>query len=114
MERRSIFLDVKMDLAESYLFGVAKGNSVSYAINIQGGKPDIVLPRELLDGDPDLNRSAILNIKTLTGNVSLRANVKAGSDMIQIFDDELIERLAVNEPTSMEILLLEEDDQVVG
>jgi hypothetical protein len=113
MDRRSILLDVKMDLAESYLFGIAEGNSASYAFNIQGGKTGIVLPRELLGGNPDLNQSAILNIKTVTGNVSLRSKVKAGRDMIEIFDDELIERLAVNEPTSIEILLLEEDNQVV-
>ena len=114
MERRSILLDVKVDLAESYLFGVAKGNSASYAINIQGGKTGIVLPTELLDGNPDLNQSAIVNITTVTGNVSLRSKVKAGRDMIEIFGDELIEQLAVNEPTSIEIILLEEDNQVVG
>ena len=97
--------EVNVNLAESYLYGVAKGINVSYAINIQGGRTGIVLPKDLLYSDRDSNAEALLNIRTNSGTVSLRSRVQVGRDMIEIFDDRLLENLAHKEPRAIEILL---------
>ena len=46
--------EVNVNLAESYLQGVAKGMNGNYAINIQGGRTGIVLPKELIGPDPNM------------------------------------------------------------
>ena len=102
--------EVDVNLAESYLYGVAKGNNGNHAINIQGGRTGIVLPKELLGPDPNMYVEALLNIRTKSGIVSLRSEIEVGKDMIEIFDDRLLEKLALEEPRAIEILLLEDNE----
>ena len=102
--------EVDVNLAESYLYGVAKGNNGNHAINIQGGRTGIVLPKELLGPDPNMYVEALLNIRTNSGIVSLRSEIEVGKDMIEIFDDRLLEKLALEEPRAIEILLLEDNE----
>jgi hypothetical protein len=68
-----------------------------------------VLPKELLSPDPDTNAEALLNVRTNAGIVSLRSK-KVGKDMIEIFNDRLLEKLALEEPLAIEILLLEDSE----
>ena len=44
------------------------------------------------------------------GFVSLQSRVQVGEDMIEIFDDGILEKLSLTEPQTMEILLLESND----
>lgn len=106
MEKTDLIFDVKVDLAESYLFGTAKGDYGSYAINIQGGKTSIVLPVELLGEEPNSRKQAILNISTDSGTVSMRSEIRTGRDMIEIYDDTLLERLARHEPRRIEFSII--------
>jgi hypothetical protein len=105
MKKEMVF-EVNVNLAESYLYGVAKGINGTYAINIQGGSTGIALPKELLYPEGDSYVEALLNIRTNSGTVSLRSRVQVGRDMIGIFDDRLLEKLALEEPRAIEILLL--------
>ncbi len=102
--------EVNVNLAESYLQGVAKGMNGNYAINIQGGRTGIVLPKELIGPDPNMYAQALLNFRTNSGIVSLRSEIEVGKDMIEIFDDRLLEKLALEEPYAIEILLLEDSE----
>jgi hypothetical protein len=70
------------------------------------------LPKELLYSDLDSYGEALLNIRTNSGIVSLQSRVQVGEDMIEIFDDGLLEKLTLQEPQTMEILLLESNDVV--
>ncbi len=106
MEKMDLIFDIKVDLVESYLFGTAKGESGSYAINIQGGKTCVVLPMELLGEEPDSRKKAILNVSTDLGTVSIRSEIRTGRDMIEIYDDTLLERLARNEPRRIEFYII--------
>jgi hypothetical protein len=108
--RKEMIFEINVNLAESYLYGVAKGTNGNYAINIQGGRTGIALPKELLYSDLDSYGEALLNIRTNSGIVSLRARVQVGEDLIEIFDDGLLEKLTLTEPQTMEILLLESND----
>jgi hypothetical protein len=108
--KREMMFEVNIDLAESYLHGVAKGINGNYAINIQGGRTGIVLPKELLGPDPATYAEALLNIRTNSGIVSFRSEIEVGQDMIEIFDDRLLEKLALEEPQAIEILLLEDSE----
>jgi len=108
--RKELIFEISVNLAESYFYGVAKGTNGSYAINIQGGRTGIALPKELLDPDLDSNGEALLNIRTNSGVISLRSKVQVGEDMIEIFDDMLLEKLTIEEPQTMEILLLENNN----
>ena len=99
-----------MLILQSYLYGVAKGINGNYAINIQGGRTGIALPKELSDSNLDSYEEALLNIITNSGIVSLRSRVQVGEDMIEIFDDGLLEKLTLEEPQTMEILLLESNN----
>lgn len=105
-----MIFEVNVNLAESYLYGVAKGISGRYAINIQGGRTGIVLPKELLSSERGSSTEAILNFRTTSETVSLRSRVQVGRDMIEIFDDKLLEKLTLEEPQAIEILLLEDDE----
>jgi hypothetical protein len=69
-----------------------------------------VLPKELLSPDPDTYAEALLNVRTNAGIVSLRSKIEVGKDMIEIFDDRLLEKLALEEPLAIEILLLEDSE----
>jgi hypothetical protein len=69
-----------------------------------------VLPKELLSPDPDRYAEALLNVRTNSGIVSLRSKIEVGEDMIEIFDDRLLEKLALEEPQAIEILLLEDSE----
>jgi hypothetical protein len=71
------------------------------------GKTGIALSKELLYSDLDSYREALLKIRTNSGIVSLRTSVQVGEDMLEIFDDGLLEKLTLKEPQTMEILLLE-------
>jgi hypothetical protein len=110
METKNILFEVNVSLAESYLYGIAKGTRGTYAINIQGGRTGVMLPKELLSYDRDSYAEALLNIRTKSETLSLRSKVDVGGgDMIEIFDDRLLDKLATEEPRAMEILLLEDD-----
>jgi hypothetical protein len=108
--KREMMFEVNVNLAESYLHGVAKGMNGNYAINIQGGRTGIALPQELLGPDPNMYAEALLNFRTNSGIVSLRSEIEVGKDMIEIFDDRLLEKLALEEPYAIEILLLEDSE----
>jgi hypothetical protein len=108
--KREMMFEVNVNLGESYLHGVARGINGNYAINIQGGRTGIVLPKELLSLDPDTYAEALLNVRTNSGIVSLRSKIEVGKDMIEIFDDRLLEKLAHEEPQAIEILLLEDSE----
>jgi hypothetical protein len=108
--KKDMVFEVNVNLAESYLHGVAKGINGNYAINIQGGKTGIALPKELLYPDRDSYAETLLNIRTNSGTVSLRSRVQVGRDMIEIFDDRLLEKLALEEPQAIEILFLEDSE----
>jgi hypothetical protein len=108
--KKDMVFEVNVNLAESYLHGVAKGINGNYAINIQGGKTGIALPKELLYPEGDSYVEALLNIRTNSGTVSLRSRVQVGRDMIEIFDDRLLEKLALEEPQAIEILFLEDSE----
>ena len=94
--------NVVLDLAESYLYGTATGDSGRFAINLQGGSAGIALPEELLIGLPFANK-AILHFRAV-GNeekmtmrmtmTTMSAEVSRGRDMIEIYDDTLLQRLA--------------------
>lgn len=106
-----MIFEVNVNLGESYLFGVAKGmNGSSYAINIQGGRTGIALPKELLSSERGSSTEAILNIRTTSETVSLGSRVQVGGDVIEIFDDRLLEKLTLEEPQAIEISLLEDDE----
>lgn len=105
-----MIFEVNVNLAESYLYGIAKGMNSSYAINIQGGRTGIVLPKELLSSERGSATEAILNVRTTSETVSLRSSVQVGRDMIEIFDDRLLEKLTLEEPQAIEISLLEDDE----
>lgn len=108
--KKDMVFEVNVNLAESYLYGVAKGINGNYAINIQGGRTGIALPKELLYPEGDSYVEALLNIRTNSGTVSLRSRVQVGRDLIEIFDDRLLEKLALEEPRAIEILLLEDNE----
>jgi hypothetical protein len=40
----------------------------------------------------------------------LRSKIEVGKDMIEIFDDRLLEKLALEEPQAIEILLLQDSE----
>lgn len=95
--------NVVLDLAESYLYGTATGDSGRFAINLQGGSTGIALPEELLIGLP-FAKKAILHFRAV-GNeekmmmmmrevTTMSAEVSRGRDMIEIYDDALLQRLA--------------------
>jgi len=109
---KELIFEISINLAESYFYGVAKGTNGSYAINIQGGRSGVALPKELIDPDLDCNGEAILNIRTNSGVISLRSKVQVGEDMIEIFDDVLLGKLTIEEPQTMEILLLENNNML--
>ena len=104
-----MIFEINVNLAESYLYGVAKGTYGNYAIN-PGGRTCIALPKELLYSDLDSYGEALLNIRTTSGIVSLRSRVQVREDMIEIFDDGILEKLTLIEPQITEILLLESND----
>ena len=87
--------EVKFDIAESYLYGKAIGDRGAFAINLQGGRQHLVLPRDLLAGLPYVNE-ARLHIRTDSEEANITVDVKlsAGNDMIEIYDDELLQKLA--------------------
>ena len=68
------------------------------------------MPKELLYSDLDSYGEALLNIRTNSGIVSLRSGVQDEEDVIEILDDGLLEKLTLQEPQIMEILLLETND----
>jgi hypothetical protein len=37
--RKEMIFEISVNLAESYLYGVARGTNGNYAINIQGAEP---------------------------------------------------------------------------
>jgi hypothetical protein len=45
--KNDVVFDINDNLAESYLYGMAKGINGNYAINTQGGRTGIALPKEL-------------------------------------------------------------------
>ena len=104
-----MIFEINVNLAESYLYGVAKETNGNYAIN-PGGRTGIALPKELLYSDLDSYGEALLNIRTTSGIVSLRSRVQVREDMIEIFDDGILEKLTLIEPQITEILLLESND----
>lgn len=90
--------NVVLELAESYLYGTATGDSGRFAINLQGGSTGIALPEELLIG-LSFAKEAILHFraggdKEKMMMTTMSAKVSRGRDMIEIYDDELLQRLA--------------------
>jgi hypothetical protein len=77
VRKKDMVFEVNVNLAESCLYGVAKGINGNYAINIQGGRSGIALPKELLNPDRDSYAEALLNIRTNSGTVSLRSRVQS-------------------------------------
>ena len=87
---------VKLDIAESYLYGKAIGDAGAFAINLQGGSQQLILPRSLLVDLPYVNE-ARLHIRNDSDATTITVDVKllsAGNDMIEIYDDELLQKLA--------------------
>jgi hypothetical protein len=81
--RKEMIFEISVNLAESYLSGVAKGTNGNYAINIQGGRTGIALPKKLLYSDLDSYREVLVNIRTNSEILSLRSRVQVGEDMIR-------------------------------
>ncbi len=108
--KKDVAFGINVNLAESYLYGIAKGTNGNYAISIQGGRTGIALPKELVYSSEALYTEALLNIRTNSGTVSLRLRVQARDDIIEIFDDRLLEKLALEEPQAIEILLLDSSE----
>ena len=85
--------DVEFDIGESYLSGTAAGDRGRFAINLQGGSTEVVLPSDLLVGLPYVNK-ARLHIKTESETIAIDAKLSSGLDMIEIYDDVLLGKLA--------------------
>lgn len=88
--QRSIFTELQKEL------------TVIVRLISRGGRTAIALPKELLYYDLDSYEEALLIVRTHSGIVSLRSRVQVGEDMIEIFDDGLLEKLTLKEPQTME------------
>jgi hypothetical protein len=91
------FLNIKLnlDLAESYMYGTASCNGESYAINIQSGKPQLILPKEIYQ----YFDSNILHADFKTEeekDIKIDLPARTGRDMIEIYDDRLALETAWN------------------
>ena len=96
---------VKLDIAESYLYGKAIGDAGAFAINLQGGSQQLILPRSLLVDLPYVNE-ARLHIRNDSDATTITVDVKllsAGNDMIEIYDDELLQKLANSSDVALQI-----------
>lgn len=93
---------VAFDIGESYLSGTAKGDEKTFSINLQGGSTSIVLPGDLLAGLPYVNK-ARLNIRTETETIIVDAKLSSGRDIIEIYDDMLLQKLAAARDVTLEI-----------
>jgi hypothetical protein len=107
--RNEMIFEINVNVAESYLCGVAKRTNGDMRL-ISRGRTGIALPKELIYSDLGSCGEALLNIRTNSGIVPLRSRVQIGEDMIDIFDYGLLEKLTLKEPQTMEILLLESSD----
>jgi hypothetical protein len=88
--------DVELDIGESYLYGTAAEDDGrrGFAINLQGGSTEVVLPTELLAGLPYASKTR-LNIRTEFETIIMDAKLSpSGRNMIEIYDDALLQRLA--------------------
>jgi hypothetical protein len=90
------------DIGESYLYGTAKSDEKTFSINLQGGNASIVLPGDLLAGLPYVNK-ARLNIRTETEIIILDAKLSSGRDIIEIYDDMLLQKLAAARDVTLDI-----------
>ena len=56
--------------------------------------------------EPVSNKSAILNITTDLNRVLMRSELRTGRDMIEIYDDLLLEKLARDEPRKIKFSII--------
>jgi len=103
--------EVDFDIGESYLYGTAKAvdNSETFAINLQGGgkggmTTEVILPHTLMAIIPYANK-AKLNIRTSKETITLDAKIGFEDDMIEIFDDKLLEKIAHEKSIVLEIIV---------
>lgn len=97
MRKKTIIMNfhVTLDLGESYLSGTARGNLGDFPVNLQGGAAEIVLPVDLLGSLYSQPSTARLTMNTESGMVvSLDAKLSSGRNIIEIYDDALLEKLA--------------------
>lgn len=91
--------DLKMNLGESYIEGIATCNDKEYRINIQGGATSLILPSDFEGPD-----HSIINFATHSGNnQKIETKVEYKMDWIQIYDDFLTVTLSRDLPISMTI-----------
>jgi hypothetical protein len=93
---------VAFDIGESYLYGTAKSDEKTFSINLQGGRTGIVLPSDLLASLPYVNK-ARLNIRTGTETIIIDTKLSSGGDVIEIYDDVLLQKLAAARDVTLEI-----------
>jgi hypothetical protein len=94
--------DVEFNIGESYLSGTAAGDRGSFAINLQGGSTMVVLPSDLLVGLPYVNK-ARLHIKTESETIAIDTKLSSGLDMIEIYDDLLLQKMVNIKQVALEI-----------
>ena len=103
MAMKALFrFDVEFDIGESYLYGVAIGEAGRFAINLQGGSTMVVVPRNLLAELLHVNKAS-LHIRTDSETITTDARLSLGNEMIQIYDDFLLQRLVNTELVALEI-----------
>lgn len=105
MMKAKLQFKVEFDIGESYLYGIAKSDEKTFAINLQGGSTSIVLPSDMLAGLPYVNR-ARLNIRTETETITLDTKLSSGRDIIELYDDILLQKLAAARDVTLEIEIM--------
>jgi len=106
-EKSSLLMNLRLDLAESYIYGTASSENQSYAINIQAGATGLVLPKGLYK---HLSSEVMFAKFTTEAGKSfqLELPVRAGRDMIEIYDDNLTLRSGWDGdmPVSVELMAM--------
>jgi hypothetical protein len=111
MMKKALFqFVVNLDIAESYLYGKAMGDVGTFAINIQGGSQQLILPRDLLADLPYANKARLHIIRkdsdatsTTIAPLTIDVRLSAGNDMIEIYGDDLLQKLANSTEVALQI-----------
>lgn len=98
-----LFLDLTW--GQSYIHGKAMYKDKVYAINIQYGRKEFMLPEELLYHNAS---EVIIHLYTDSGKkITATYNVKVSNhDMIEVYDEDLTDAIAKELPVEMLIEFL--------
>ncbi len=97
---KMLLLFLNLTWGQSYIYGKAMYRDKVYAINIQYGRKESMLPRELIYQD---NQEVIIHLYTDSGKkITAKHTARVSrNDMIEIYDEDVTNTIAKELPIEM-------------